>query len=89
MGVGLGCCAEPEQGGLVRPVAKICFMLRPLYALYDRVCHITSIKGALCDRIGLFRRDLSPSALTIGSIALHKVQFGSIVLQNDLRCNIL
>ena len=35
MGVGLGCYAEPKQGGLVGPVAKICFMLRPLYALCD------------------------------------------------------
>jgi hypothetical protein len=34
-GVGLGCYAEPKQGGLVRPVAKICFMLRPLYGLCD------------------------------------------------------
>src|SRR5712691_10990413 len=38
MGVGLGCYAEPTQGGLVRPVAKICFMLRPLYALCDMSC---------------------------------------------------
>src|SRR6266568_2574593 len=38
MGVGLGCYAEPKQGRLVRPVAKICFILRPLYALCDRPC---------------------------------------------------
>jgi hypothetical protein len=35
MGVGLGCYAEPKQEGSVRPVAKICFMLRPLYGLCD------------------------------------------------------
>ena len=48
MGVGLGCYAEPKQGGLVGPVAKICFMLRPLYALCDKgtariclkICHL-------------------------------------------------
>src|SRR5262249_6812801 len=36
MGVGVGCYAKPTQGGLVRPVAKICFMRRPLYALCDK-----------------------------------------------------
>src|SRR5213593_2355308 len=39
MGVGLGCYAEPKQGGLVGPVAKICFMLRPLYGLCVRLSH--------------------------------------------------
>src|SRR5437867_13318734 len=36
MGVGLWYYTEPNQAGLVRPVAKICFMLRPLYALCDK-----------------------------------------------------
>src|SRR5262249_46510296 len=36
IGVGLGCYAEPKQGGLVRPVATLCFMRWPLYTLCDR-----------------------------------------------------
>src|SRR5712691_967234 len=40
MGVGLGCYVEPKQGGLVGPVAKICYMLRPLYGLCDTGGHI-------------------------------------------------
>src|SRR5919109_3185883 len=31
----LGCYAEPKQGGLVRPVATLCFMRWPLYTLCD------------------------------------------------------
>jgi hypothetical protein len=35
IGVGLGCYAEPKQGGLVRRVATLCFMRWPLYTLCD------------------------------------------------------
>jgi hypothetical protein len=45
MDVGLGCYAKPKQGGLAGPVAKICFMLRPLYGLCDstaRICEKNS-----------------------------------------------
>ncbi len=44
MGVGLGCYAEPKQGRLVRPVAKICFILRPLYALCDKKAYHCLLK---------------------------------------------
>jgi len=40
MGVGLGCYAEPKQGWWVQPVAKICFMPRPLYDLCDTGGHV-------------------------------------------------
>ena len=36
IGVGLGCYAEPKQGGLVRPVATLCFMRWPFYTLCDK-----------------------------------------------------
>ena len=45
MGVGLGRYADSKQGGLVRPVAKICFMLRPFYALCDKRLGLLEVSG--------------------------------------------
>src|SRR5215831_4161477 len=45
IGVGLGCYAEPKQGGLVRPVATLCFMRWPLYTLCD------TVHGVICDDV--------------------------------------
>jgi hypothetical protein len=58
MGLGLGCDAEPHEGSSVQLAAKICFMLRPFYALCDKDM------ARICLKIGHFMVEVTGSAAT-------------------------